>query len=107
MTPRQAGELLTLMRGTWPRLAPDEVANQLWLNDLTRCDSAPALDAFRGLRDHTDRAPSWATFREAYNSALRRHQPHQPAIEAAPPDPDKLAKIIADARAHLTPRVGR
>lgn len=96
MEPREAAELLALMRGTWPRLAPDEVADRLWLEDLIRCDKACALEAFRGLRDHEPRTPSWASFRDAYEAQRRRKSFDRPALTAAadePPTAEQRARV--------------
>lgn len=96
MDVREAAELLALMRGTWPRLAPDEVADRLWLEDLMRCDKAVALDTFRGLRDHVDKTPTWATFRESYTAAIRRRSPAVNALEAGswePPTEEQKARV--------------
>ncbi len=98
MEPRDAAEMLALMRGTWPRLAPDEVADRLWLEDLCRCDKTAALDAFRGLRDHYDKTPSWSVFREAYQSAVRRKGFDRPALNEAdwePPTAEERARVRA------------
>lgn len=96
MGPREAAELLALMRGTWPRLAPDEVANQLWLDDLVRLDSKPAVEAFRRLRNSEDRAPAWALFREAYQAQVRRFEPIRHELEAPdipPPTEAEKARV--------------
>lgn len=66
MTTTEAAELLTLLRASWPRLAQDEVADRLWLEDLMRLDHDDALKAFRLLRDTSETTPSWAHFLRAY-----------------------------------------
>lgn len=104
MQPREAAELLALMRGTWPRLAPDEVADRLWLEDLMRCDHAAALDTFRGLRDFVDKTPTWATFRESYQAALRRRGFDRPALNAPDWDPpteeqkERVHELVSDLK---------
>ena len=98
MEPREAAELLALMRGTWPRLAPDEVADRLWLEDLMRCDKACALEAFRGLRDSYDKTPAWSVFRECYQAQVRRKGLSQPAISGpgwVPPTDEERARVAA------------
>lgn len=96
MIPAEAAELLALMRGTWPRLAPDEVADRLWLEDLMRCDREIALIAFRGLRDSCEHAPAWAKFKESYTAALLQHTPGRRAIseeEWTPPTVEQRERI--------------
>lgn len=66
MEPREAAELLALMRGSWPRLAPDEVADRLWLEDLLPLDRDLAHKVWRRLRDQEQHTPSWALFRDVY-----------------------------------------
>lgn len=66
MEPREAAELIALMRGTWPKFAPDEVADRLWLEDLSELDAELAHSIWRKLRDTEEFAPSWALFRAAY-----------------------------------------
>jgi hypothetical protein len=104
----EAGELLLLMQGTWPRLANDEIAAQLWINDLTeRCHRKIALDAFRGLRDSLDRAPTWATFWEAYRDAAQRYSNDRPELEEGEtikPDPVRFAELVEKARRSLSKR---
>lgn len=98
MEPREAAELLALMRGTWPRLAQDEIADRMWLEDLIRCDRKCALEAFRGLRDSLDRAPTWSMFLESYRAQLRRKGLGFPAIESATvpsPTDEEKARVRA------------
>ncbi len=110
MQPREAAELLTLMRGTWPTLARDEVANQLWLDDLVQLEQRSAVEAFRSLRNTQERAPAWALFREAYAAQARRFEPRRDEIEA-PPEPrptDEQKQAVHDLvhalKDHLTGR---
>lgn len=96
MTPNEAGELLLLLQATWPRLAADDVAARLWVQDLTNCDRESAMAAFRGLRDSLDRAPSWATFKEAYVAVRLQHTPGRRAIseeEWTPPTVEQRERI--------------
>lgn len=90
----EAAQLLQLMRGTWPRLAPDEIADRLWLEDLSKLEAKPAMEAFRSLRDSEPRTPSWALFREAYGAQDRRFAPRE--IEA--PDDDWVKPTEEDRR---------
>lgn len=107
MQPREAAELLALMRGTWPRLAPDEVADRLWLEDLMRCEKSAALEAFRGLRDFNDKTPSWSVFRESYQAQVRRQGLDRAAIGAPdwePPTEEQKARVhavVADLKAMI------
>src|SRR3954469_3815362 len=82
MTAIEAAELLALMRGTWPRLAPDEIADRLWLEDLMGCDRRAGLEAFRTLRASRDHVPSWAVFAEACQMHTRRLAPPTRELEA-------------------------
>jgi hypothetical protein len=105
MTPEQAAQVLTLMRGTWPRLAPDEVADRLWLEDLMGLEQAIAIDTFRSLRDTETNTPSWATFRAAYTNQAKsgKHRPPAlPEAETIKPDPERLAELVERAREALT-----
>lgn len=106
MTPTEAGELLVLMQATWPRLAPDDVSSRLWVQDLTeRCHRKIALEAFRGLRDSLDRAPTWALFWESYRDAAKRYQNDRPELEGpdvVKPDPVRFAELVEKARRNLT-----
>jgi hypothetical protein len=87
MEPREAAELLALMRGSWPNFAQDEVADRLWLEDLVGLlDAKSAFTTFRWLRDHEDFPPSWAQFRERYDVDERPSISEQIAIEG-PPEP--------------------
>ena len=70
MDPRNAAEILAYLRATWPRLAQDEVADRLWLEDLSGLGYETALKAFRYLRDNEKHTPSWAVFIEAYNAKI-------------------------------------
>lgn len=108
MEPREAAEVLALMRGTWPRLALDEVANQLWLDDLVKLERREAIEAFRSLRDTQDRAPSWALFRDAYGAQRARYAPRREAIAAparvAPTDEqrERIGTVVAELKDKLT-----
>lgn len=97
MEAREAAEILALMRGSWPNLAQDEVADRLWLEDLMGCDVEPALKTFRWLRDHVEFAPTWAVFRERYFVAARPSIKEQIALE--PPKPPTSSMTWTKVRA--------
>lgn len=61
------------MRGTWPKIATDEIANRLWLDDLVKLDSRLALETFRNMRDDwaEARVPSWANFLATYRQKAK------------------------------------
>lgn len=107
MTPQEAGELLVLMQGSWPRLASDAVAARLWTEDLMRCDKACALEAFRMVRDFSDKTPSWSTFLESYRASVRRRGLERPALNEAdyvPPteaDKERVRALVADLSVKL------
>lgn len=109
----EAAQLLQLMRGTWPRLAPDEVADRLWLEDLAALDAKPAMEAFRSLRESEPRTPSWALFVEAYRAQARRFEPRAiaaPADEWEPPSEEskrRVHEMMNDLSAMLTGRKPR
>lgn len=96
MEPREAAELIVTMRATWERFAPDEIADQLWMEDLTGLDAEMSRRTWRYLRDHDEWAPSWTRFLAVYKDrepvwrrTLEAREalaaPPRPALEAGPP----------------------
>jgi hypothetical protein len=83
MQSQEAGQLLVLMQATWPKIAADDVAARLWVEDLMGLDAAVAYTTF-------------AEFREAYLAVYVRNPPERPAIEAeqwVPPTPEKVESV--------------
>lgn len=74
MTPDEADELTALCAASWPVPAWTDDQAALWHDNLLDLDAQPAWDAFTSLRDHEDRRPMWAKFREAYHAQVRRGQ---------------------------------
>lgn len=108
MTPREAGELLTMMKATWSRLAADEVAAQLWVDDLLGLDRDLAYTTFRLLRGGLDRQPTWAEFRGTYKQQVERPRAVK-ALEVPPRSPEDVARIhqlVHDLKAKLSLRKG-
>jgi len=106
VTPIEAAELLALMRATWPRLAQDEVADRLWLEDLVELDAEVAHKVWRRLRDREQRTPSWALFKETYDDRSQVGS-HHPELEGPRPKPitkEHYQKIVAEREAALEAR---
>jgi hypothetical protein len=96
MQSQEAGQLLVLMQATWPKIAADDVAARLWVEDLMGLDAAVAYTTFRELRAACKYSPSFAEFREAYLAVYVRNPPERPAIEAeqwVPPTPEKVESV--------------
>ena len=94
MEPDQAAEMLTVMRGYWPRFARDDVTTTLWLGQLVKCRADIAGTALAQLTSELDEPPSVAQWQEACRSAWRGVRPAR-ELDAWTP----VVKLTGDEKA--------